>query len=236
MKSRGLILAGILLVCLALIMFIYVLEVKTVFKELPSELTYADTIKNVGYLVAVASLTLLIWGLIILYKTRAVLETLYNQRNMSTGKGSDRHSSISIVRFGCLNCTERITAEYLPDKDTIRCPHCGVVNLVPKEAVAAAEDVFLQDRMRVISNIISAAGDTSGLPLFVKVLAWVNLVILTAAGIFLLIKGVPSQVENNIYWGLGLAYAGIIIAALLYSMSAISINIANRIQREAKTF
>lgn len=235
MKPRGLILAGIMLTCLALIMFIFVLEVKTVFKALPSELTFADTIKNVGYLVAVASLILLFWGLIILHKTKAALETFYSKRNMKTGTKSDQKSSISIVRFGCLNCTERITAEYLPDKDTIKCPHCGVVNLVPKEAAAAAEDVFLQDEVRVISNIINADRDTRGFPNFVKVLALINLVVLTAAGLFLLIKGVPLQVETNIYWGLGLTYAGIIIAALLFSMSTISLNVANRTPREAKT-
>jgi hypothetical protein len=235
MKSRGLILAGIILVSLAFLLFIYVLEAKTTLKSIPSQLTYAETIKNIGYVIAITSLAMLFWGLIALYRAKAALETIYNQRNKSAATNSDDESSISIVRFGCLNCEKRITAEFLPDKETVRCPHCGVVNLVPKEAVASAEDVYLQRKTNSVSSVVSTSREIVGMPFFIRLLAWVNLIVLSAAAVFLLTKGVPSHVDKNVYLGLGLAYAGIIVAALLFSMSAISIDLSTKPHRKAET-
>lgn len=237
MKPRNRVLIGIILTCLAWIFFIYVLEAKTIFPDLYNGFAHFNIIKYVGYLIALIGVIFLFAALILLSSMKSDFLALEQLRASKRRRpDSDFGGIIKIVRFTCLNCGKRISAEYNKKKGSVECPHCQVSNLVPEAAVESAEEVILQKQNSPGGQMLNSAKGSNGFSVsFTKILAWADLIILFAAGIFLLVKGLPGTIDAKFYWGLGLMYAGLNIATLLFVMSTSAFNLAGSINNKEET-
>lgn len=234
MKSKGILSLGIGLTCLAFGIFIYVFEVRTVLGGVPPELLFSNFFKYAGYVTAILAITFLFYSL---YKIRYLIaenDWLRRQKGKSNNDlDTEVGGSISIVSFKCLNCEKNINVEYVKGSDSIKCPHCKVRNLIPEVAIESVEEVVLRSRK---GKIIKAEVNTiksDGLAIsFLKLLAWINMVLLSGAGIYLIAKGTPTNISNNVYYGIATIYAGLLFTAMMFGIVWLSLYQFNKSQSE----
>ncbi|HEQ97729.1 MAG TPA: hypothetical protein ENO22_00105 [candidate division Zixibacteria bacterium] len=226
MKSKGIFTLGIFLICIALGFFIYVFEAKTVLAGIPTDLISSNSFKYAGYIAAVLGMTFLFAGL---FKTRSLVAE-YEKLRRSLGKSSDSgetevRDSIPVVSFKCLNCKKNINAEFLKGNDSIECPHCHVRNMIPESAIGSLTHVMLRNKKGRIVTPPSKSNESNGFVIsFLNLLAWINLIVLSAAGAYLIWRGVPSNISENVYLGGVMIYAGLIFTALMFGVVWLSFN------------
>ncbi|NIP42273.1 MAG: hypothetical protein GWO41_04175 [candidate division Zixibacteria bacterium] len=234
MRSKGVFTLGIFLICIALAFFIYVFEAKTILSGIPSELVSSTGFKYAGYIAAILGMTFLFAGL---FKTRSLVAE-YDKLRRSLGKSSDSagdefRDSIPVVSFQCLNCKKRINAEFLKGNDSIECPHCNVRNMIPESAIRSIAHVMLRNRKGKIVAAPNKSNDSNGFAIsFLNLMAWINLILLSAAGIYLILKGTPSNISYNVYLGGIIIYAGLIFTALMFGVVWLSFNQYNKSQSQ----
>jgi DNA-directed RNA polymerase subunit RPC12/RpoP len=236
MKSKGILSLGVALTCLAFGFFIYVFEARTVLGGVPPELTLSDFFKYAGYLAALLGITFLFSSLFKIRNLIAENDKLRRQKGKSNnGLNTEVRGSIPIVSFECLNCGKNVNVEFVKSNDSIKCPYCRVRNLIPEAAIESMEEVILRSRKGKIIEVAPNTNKSDGLAISsLKLLAWINLVLLSGAGIYLIAKGTPANISDNIYYGTAIIYAGLLFTTLMFGLVWLSINQINRSQSQQK--
>jgi hypothetical protein len=63
-------------------------------------------------------------------------------------------------------------------------------------------------------------------------MAWINLILLSAAGVYLILRGAPSNISYNVYLGGIIIYAGLIFTAIMFGVVWLSFNQFNKRQSQ----